>query len=33
MRADNLNQEPHDDQWWADYRSRIEAAARSVAST
>ena len=32
MRPDNLNQEPHDDQWWADYRSRIEAAARSAAS-
>jgi uncharacterized damage-inducible protein DinB len=28
MRADHLNQERHDDQWWADYRSRIEAAAR-----
>jgi Protein of unknown function (DUF664) len=33
MRADNLNQEPHDDQWWADYRSQIESAAHSAAST
>lgn len=31
MRADSLNQEPHDDQWWHDYRSQIEAAARSAA--
>jgi len=27
MRADNLNQELHDDHWWADYRSHIESAA------
>ncbi len=33
MRADHTNQEPHDDKWWADYRSRIEAAARSAAAT
>jgi hypothetical protein len=32
MRADNLNQEPHDDPWWADYRSRIESAAHSADS-
>jgi len=24
VRADNLNQEPHDDQWWADYRAQVE---------
>jgi hypothetical protein len=33
LRADNLNQEPHDDQWWADHRSRIESAARAVDTT
>jgi len=33
MRSDNLNQEQHDDEWWADYRARIEAAARSASST
>jgi hypothetical protein len=33
IRADNLNHEPHDDQWWADYRSQIESAAHSAAST
>ena len=33
LRAGNLNQEPHEDQWWADYRSKIEAAAQSAAST
>jgi len=27
MRASNLNQEPHDEQWWTDYRSQIEAGA------
>jgi uncharacterized damage-inducible protein DinB len=32
MRADNPNQEAHDDQWWADHRAQIEAAARSVGS-
>lgn len=25
MRADNVNVEPHDAQWWAEYRSQIEA--------
>jgi Protein of unknown function (DUF664) len=30
MRADNLNQQPHDDQWWADHRSRIESAAHKA---
>jgi hypothetical protein len=33
MRADNLNQKPHDDRWWADYRSQIESAAQSAVST
>jgi hypothetical protein len=33
MRADNLNQEPHDEQWWAEYRERIDAAAQSAASS
>lgn len=32
LRKDNLNQEPHDDEWWADYRAQIESAARSAAS-
>ena len=32
LRADNLNQEPHDDQWWSDYRAQIESAARSADS-
>jgi hypothetical protein len=32
MRADNLNQELHDDQWWANYRSQIESAARSAST-
>jgi hypothetical protein len=32
MRASNLNQEPHDEQWWTDYRSQIEAAALSAVS-
>ena len=32
MQADNLNQEPHDEQWWADYRSQIESAAYSADS-
>jgi hypothetical protein len=32
MRADNLNQEPHDEQWWADYRARVDAAARSASA-
>ena len=31
--ADDLNQELHDDHWWADYRSRIESAARTADST
>lgn len=30
MRAGNLNQQPHDEQWWTDYRSQIEAAAQSA---
>ncbi|MFC7550744.1 DinB family protein [Plantactinospora sp. GCM10030261] len=30
MRPDNLNQEPHDDRWWADHRARIESVARSA---
>lgn len=29
MRANNPNQQPHDDQWWADYRAQIESAARA----
>ncbi|MGW5240157.1 DinB family protein [Monashia sp. NPDC004114] len=33
LRADNLNVEPHDEQWWADYRSQVEAAARSASTT
>lgn len=33
MRPGNLNQEPHDDQWWSDYRSRIEIAAESARPT
>jgi hypothetical protein len=33
IRADNLNQEPHDDRWWAEYRSQIESAAQTAAST
>lgn len=32
MRAGNLNMEPHDEQWWTDYRSQIEAAAQSAGS-
>ncbi|GAB3056243.1 DinB family protein [Intrasporangium mesophilum] len=32
LRADNLNVEPHDEQWWAEYRSQIEAAARSAST-
>jgi hypothetical protein len=32
LRADNLNQEPHDDTWWADHRARIESAARAAAA-
>ncbi|PVG81046.1 hypothetical protein DDE18_19680 [Nocardioides gansuensis] len=32
MRAGNLNQQPHDEQWWTDYRSQIEAAAQSAVS-
>ena len=30
MRAANVNVEPHDDQWWFEYRSKIEAAAREA---
>lgn len=30
MREGNLNQEPHDKQWWADHRARLEAAARAA---
>lgn len=33
MRAASLNQAPHDEQWWAEYRSKIEAAARAVKSS
>jgi hypothetical protein len=32
MRAGNLNQQSHDEQWWSDYRSQIEAAAHAAAS-
>jgi hypothetical protein len=32
FRSDNLNQEPHDDDWWADHRARIESAARAAAT-
>ena len=32
LRADNLNHEQHDEQWWAAYCAQIEAAARSAAS-
>jgi len=32
MRPENLNLEPHDEQWWADYRAQIEAAARAAES-
>ncbi len=32
MRANSLNQELHDEQWWEDYRSHIESAARTVDS-
>jgi hypothetical protein len=32
FRAGNLNQEPHDDSWWADHRTRIESAARAAAA-
>ncbi len=32
MRAANLNLEPHDDQWWSEYRSQIEAAADEAGS-
>jgi Protein of unknown function (DUF664) len=30
MRPGNTNQEPHDEQWWSDYRAGIEAAARAA---
>lgn len=30
MGETNLNQEPHDEQWWADHRARLEAAARAA---
>jgi hypothetical protein len=30
MRPAHTNQEPHDEQWWSDYRARIEAAARAA---
>ena len=32
MRAGNLNQQQHDEQWWADYRSHIVSAAQSASS-
>jgi len=32
MRPENLNLEPHDEQWWAEYRSQIEAAAQAAMS-
>ena len=32
LRADNLNQEQHDDQWWANHRAQIETAARAAGS-
>jgi len=32
MRPENLNLEPHDEQWRADYRSQIEAAAQAAVS-
>ncbi|HEU4330375.1 MAG TPA: DinB family protein [Lapillicoccus sp.] len=31
MRSDNLNLDPHDDQWWQDYVATVEAAARGAA--
>jgi len=33
VRADNLNHEPHDEQWWADHRAQIEAAAQAAGSS
>jgi hypothetical protein len=33
MREGHLNQEAHDEQWWADYRSRIESAAQCAGAT
>ena len=30
MRPAHTTQEPHDEQWWSDYRARIEAAARAA---
>ena len=30
MQAANLNQKPHDEQWWAEHRSQIESAANSA---
>lgn len=32
MRPANLNQEPHEDPWWSEYRSQIESAAQAVES-
>jgi len=32
FRSDNLNQEQHDEQWWADHRAQVEAAARAAGS-
>lgn len=32
MRAGNRNQQQHDEQWWTDYRSHIESAARSAST-
>lgn len=30
MRAAHLNLEPHDDQWWQEFRAQIESAARAA---
>ena len=32
MRADNLNLDSHDDQWWQDHVATVEAAARAAAA-
>jgi uncharacterized damage-inducible protein DinB len=32
MRSTNVNLEPHDDQWWSEYRSQIESAAYAARS-
>jgi len=33
LRPDNDNMAPGDEQWWADYRDRVERAARQAAAT